>query len=154
MPDEVTSLLEPALRPESHCYSGCLHGSALPDYRGPASVDSHLVSRCLDLCKHIFHFLLHGTETTKEELENRWRLFGQYNIVTGWGLNVDTANALLPQHIFQIPNVVITLELYYGGIGTSEILVQKLYRFLCDSPCSLYLGPEHVVVFTHVMNIN
>lgn len=215
MPNEVASLLEPVLRPEPHCYFGCLRqrrfasqsrwyhesfpelaASVVPGLKSlslrnvqipqpylertltlaPRLRELRLIQLrldmvCmstvhtvtfntdpflkhldgLDLCLQFFHFSLHGTDTTKEELENRWRLFGRCNIINGWGLNVDTANALLPQNIFQIPNVVTALELYHGGIGTSEVVVRRLHRFLCDLPCLLYLRVEHVVVFTHVM---
>ncbi|KAF9309308.1 hypothetical protein BG003_009924 [Podila horticola] len=94
----------------------------------------------LDIRLQFFHFSLDGVDTTKEQFEEFQSQFGQHSITAGWGLNVDTANMLLP-HVVQVPNVVTTLELYRGK-GASEVEVESLSNFLWDSPSLLHCGPS------------
>lgn len=94
----------------------------------------------LDIRLQFFHFSLDGVGTTKEQFEEFQSQFGQHSITAGWGLNVDTANMLLP-HVVQVPNVVTTLELYRGK-GASEVEVESLSKFLWDSPSLLHCGPS------------
>ncbi|KAG0334003.1 hypothetical protein BG000_008714 [Podila horticola] len=111
-----------------------------------------LAAPCLRELRLFFHFSLDGVDTTKEQFEEFQSQFGQHSITAGWGLNVDTANMLLP-HVVQVPNVVTTLELYRGK-GASEVEVESLNKFLWDSPSLLHLRAERVVCFMHAMDIN